>query len=121
MTTNPLAEAPSSPDLAKLEFSTNWNKKLDCNSYTTLRLANPARYYCGRQFSVYLDGKYIHKAEVTDVKTLTISQINEWIARLDTGYSRQDCMTLIQKMYSRQPIDWEVQPLNLVLLRKLES
>ena len=120
MTADQLPDSHLSPDLAKLEFSYNWNKKLDCSSYTTLRLANAGKYRVGRKFGVYLNGKRIHDAEVIDVKTLTLDKISEWIARLDTGYARAECIELIQKMYKNQAIQWETQALNLILLRKLE-
>ncbi|MCK8495856.1 hypothetical protein M0L20_28580 [Spirosoma sp. RP8] len=120
MTADQLPQSPKIPDLPRLEFSYNWNKKLDCHSYTTLRLANPERYAIGRQFGIYLNGKHWHDAEVLDVKTLTLDQLNEWIARLDTGYSLDQCREIIQTMYKNRSVNWETQPLNWILLCKLD-
>ena len=119
-TADQITPATRQHDLAKLEFSYNWNKKLDCISYTTLRLANLNKYQIGRKFGVYLNGKYHHDAEIIDVKSVGLDQINEWIARLDTGYSREKCIDIIQKMYKGKPINWEIQKLNWVLFRKLD-
>lgn len=105
--------------LGKLEYATNWNGKLDCTSYTTLRLANSSKSK-GRKFAIYLKGKRIHDAEIVDIKTISIDQINEWIARLDTGYSREKCISVIKTMYKNKPVDWSQQKLNWILFRKLD-
>ncbi|QJW92491.1 hypothetical protein HNV11_23760 (plasmid) [Spirosoma taeanense] len=107
------------PGLGKLEYSFNWNNKLDCLHYTTMRLENPGKYQVGRKFGVYLNGKHIHDAQVIEVKSLTINQITEWSARLDTGLSKAKCIDLLKTMYKNKQIDWTTQKLNWVLLEKL--
>ncbi|MBF7091118.1 hypothetical protein IUY40_06160 [Flavobacterium sp. ALJ2] len=39
--------------MEKLEFSTNWNNKLDCKCFTTIRIFNPAKHFRGNQFEVF--------------------------------------------------------------------
>lgn len=56
-------------------------------------------------------------AKVIDVKFMTLDKVNEWIARLDTGYSAKECREMIKTMYKNVPlIDWKTQELVYVLL-----
>ena len=100
-----------------LPFSHNWNGKLFCDCFTTFRL-NSAKYYVGNEFNVLLNktqdfGIY----EVIEKKTLKINQVNEWIARIDTGYSLKDFREIISKMYSNS-LNVEDANFCLLLLKK---
>ena len=100
-----------------LDFSYNWNSKLRCRNFTTLRLRNDGKYHKGARFEVSMQGYPKGKAKVVDVKIIKLDQINEWIARLDTGYSAQETKDIIKKMYKDKPcINWETQELLYVLL-----
>ncbi len=101
----------------KLDFSYNWNNKLRCRCFTTLRLRNDEKYHKGARFEVSMQGYARGQAKVIDVKYLKLEQISEWIARLDTGYSAKECKEMIKQMYKNVPlIDWKKQELAYVLL-----
>lgn len=104
------------------EFHYNWNNKLDCKAFTTLRLYVQSKYIVGeRRFIVLNQGKKkIDKgtAIVVKIKPLFLHQINEFIARIDTGYSKEECIDIIKKMYKNKNINWEKQQLALILLVK---
>ncbi|HMN89784.1 MAG TPA: hypothetical protein PKD70_11205 [Saprospiraceae bacterium] len=86
-----------------LRFSYNWNKKLNCNCFTTLRLAGS--WQEGDTVSVVLKDGSIYKelgeAYIIGVKTFYCNSINEYIARLDTGYSAAKCKEIIRRMYKK--------------------
>ncbi len=87
-----------------LRFSYNWNKKLDCNCFTTLRLHDAAKYQPGKVYNVYLEEKgkeqkYLGQAECITVLTLQKSDITEMQARLDTGYSAAETRKILDRMY----------------------
>lgn len=103
--------------MQKLEFSYNWNKKLDCKAFTTIRLYNPDRYFVGQQFELTLKGIVIGKAKVVAVKSFLLSKLTEYMAYIDTGYSLEECMGIIRRMYPQ--VDLETQPFHFVLLLKL--
>lgn len=42
-------------ELPTIDFSYNWNGKLNCNSFTTIRLANPNKYQIGLDYLVKLN------------------------------------------------------------------
>ena len=98
-----------------LDFSYNWNNKLDCQSFTTFRLHNPQRYAIGKTFDIYLKNKFVRQAQIIALKTLTLSQVNEFIARLDSGYDLEQFRLLVRTMYKKTP-DLDKQPFDLLLL-----
>ena len=100
-----------------LDFSTNWNGKLNCTAFSTLRLRDDRKYYVGAKKIVRL--KEVHKgmATVVSISYFTIDKINEAIARLDTGYSAEECRKIIMSMYKNRPtIDWFSQQLAFCVL-----
>lgn len=86
-----------------LKFSYNWNNKLECNAFTTLRM--PDNWNVGDTVSIFLaKGKeWIYKGDglILEKKTFYRDSINEYVARLDTGYSATKCKDLLTKMYKR--------------------
>lgn len=107
----------SSKELKVLNFNYNWNTKLRCRNFTTIRLRNDAKYFKGARFSITLQNYQKGMAKVIDVKFMTLDKVNEWIARLDTGYSAKECREMIKTMYKNAPlIDWKTQELVYVLL-----
>ena len=99
----------------EIKFSTNWNNKLDCNYFTTLRLSD--RFKVGGKYPVLLKKKQIGTGEIMAKKYLKLNQINDYIAGLDTGYNAQNCKEILKTMYKNKLIDWKTQTLVLYLIR----
>lgn len=94
----------SDPSKVRLEFSYNWNNKLSCPAFTTLRLHNPKRYYNGAVFEIILKGKKSEEfsqgiAEVRCIRTIPKGSISDFMSYIDTGYSRDECMSILSRMY----------------------
>jgi len=110
-----------------LNFHTNWNGKLTNGAFTTIRMWNPSRYAPGVIFDIRLTDKDGHvkinygEAAVVDIRKIKIHQINEFIARLDTGYSAEETRNILKTMYKNKTIDWTNQDLALVLLIKVKN
>jgi hypothetical protein len=108
-----------------LKFGHNWNGKLQNTAFTTIRLFNPMKYQPGVVFSIILekDGKTMARygeASIAEIRKIRLDQINEFIARLDTGYSAEECKDMLKTMYKNKNIDWKYQELALVLLVKIK-
>lgn len=105
----------STKELQYLDFSHNWNGKLGCNTYTTIRLSNPGKYHPGARFVIRLNKKPLHTAQVVAVRQITPFDINDWIAYLDTGYDAQETRNILMRMYKtlNMKLDW-------ILLRALK-
>jgi hypothetical protein len=99
-------------------FSTNWNNKLNNESFTTLRL-NSDKFEVGKTYKVVFKG-HLKDVLVIDKKILLLENISEWIALIDTGHSRQECINIIKRMYSKYDIDWTTKKLQLLLLKTVK-
>lgn len=103
--------------IERIEFTTNWNGKLNCNSFTTMRLHNPVKYCVGAIKQIYLQGVWKGNAKIIEVRRIYLREINRFIAKLDTGLSPEDCRQLFRTMYKNRPgINWETQLIDLCLL-----
>ncbi|OAE94002.1 hypothetical protein [Flavobacterium psychrophilum] len=104
--------------MEKLEFSTNWNNKLDCKCFTTIRIYNPTKHFNGNKFEVFLQKKYKAKVEVIALSLIKLNQLSDYVCYLDTGYSKEETIEILKKMYPR--IDFKNQHLTILLLKKIE-
>lgn len=94
---------PAPKQRINLKFSNNWNNKLDCLCFTTIRLWQPERLFTGQKVHVFLadKDKWIDKGTgiIIDVKSLRMEQINTFIANIDTGYDVENTKKIIARMY----------------------
>lgn len=103
--------------MQQITFSYNWNNKLNCNAFTTLRPFNPNKYKLGEQYELLLKNAPIGVYRIAALHTLDINQINTTIALIDTGYLPEQCKEVIRKMYKLQPN--QAFKLNLITLVKI--
>lgn len=97
-----------------INFSYNWNNKLHCKAFTTIRLRNVNKYQIGKEYNILLKKQLLKSAVIEDIKTIYFNQINEFIARVDTGYSAFETKNILKKMYSK--VNLEKQPFSFILL-----
>lgn len=86
--------------MSVIKFTTNWNNKLSCSAFTSLRLHNPTKFIVGREFSVMLNGRKMGTATLVTKYTLRVNQLNNYICYLDTGYNLQQTIGILEKMHS---------------------
>lgn len=101
----------------KINFSYNWNNKLDCKAFTTIRVFNPLIHEPGQQVLVMFNDKFKFAAEIIEVKKFKIKDTSEFVARLDTGYTKEICIDIISKMYKNRNPD-ELMFALILLARK---
>ncbi len=102
----------------KIYFSQNWNGKLDCNFFTTLRLQNDNKYIVGESYEIVVKKVPFCVAKIVEVRYILLDDINDWVARLDTGYNADNCKVLLRTMYKHKNIDWRTQKLAYLMLEK---
>lgn len=87
-----------------LEFSSNWNGKLQCQIFHTLRRSS--RFDVGDKAEVHLNGKLLGVAEcISKERYANASSIPETICYLDTGYSKPETITILGRMYKTEDPD----------------
>jgi hypothetical protein len=104
--------------LTPLEFSTNWNNKLECNCFTTIRIFNQTKHFRGNHFEVYLQKKSRFEAVVLGITMTKLDDLNDYVCYLDTGYNKAETIAIFRKMYPR--IDFNNQKICIILLKKIE-
>jgi hypothetical protein len=104
--------------MEKLDFSANWNNKLDCKCFSTIRIYNQAKHFKGNQFDVFLNKKYKNKVIVLGTIITKLNELSDYICYLDTGYSREETIAILQKMFPR--IDFKTQKICILLLKKVD-
>ena len=102
-----------------VKFSYNWNKKLDCHAFTTIRLYNPQKHFKGQAVRILLNDKYLTDGFIYDVSVFKIDQLNDFMAYVDTGYSAEEAKKILYKMYSK--VDFKTQKLAMILIVKEEK
>lgn len=88
-----------------LNFTCNYNNKLQCPVFSSLRMRNDRKYKQGHHYSILLKDQlqgiatciYIRHFELLDLPTAT--------AFLDTGYNKEDTIEMIKKMYKHKNIN----------------
>jgi hypothetical protein len=83
----------------RLTFSYNWNNKLQNKAFTTIRKAIPEHYPLDKVFDVYLKNEFIKQVRVEDTKLCLLSKLPSYTCFLDTGYCREETISMFKKMH----------------------
>jgi len=95
--------------MATITFSYNWNNKLNCNFFTTIRKPNKL-YIKGCQYlitysktqapgAVKNPATPLFIAQLLHVQDMSLADIPESWCMLDFGYSKAEFIEIISKMY----------------------
>ncbi len=83
-------------------FSTNWNNKLNCKLYSSLRMSD--RYNVGDKGIISFKQQPIHIGQIIAKNSIRLdapeSKYLDSIAYLDTGYDWKATLEILKKMYS---------------------
>ena len=85
-----------------VKFSHNWNNKLNCNVFTTIRkyTDNKADYYgCNvdGEFAIDLNGVIVGTAILVSVRLETLYKIPAEVIMVDSGLDREKAYDLFEK------------------------
>ncbi len=109
-----------------ITFSYNWNKKLSCNCFTSLRLYNPVRFFPGAIFEIILqegktEPKRICNAKIMFCHKIKISDLSETQCYLDTGYGKSETTAILKRMYKNKGIDIFNADFHHILFKRLSE
>lgn len=102
----------------RLDYSTNWNNKLDSPIHTTIRLSG--RFRVGDVIAEFLNNEFKGHVKVIDKKRILLDSLNDWVAGIDTGYTRDETIKLVKTMYKNKGVDFATTPVYLYLLKRTE-
>lgn len=103
--------------MTKITFQQNFNKKLYCRYFTTIRLDRPD-LQPGTKLQVWLNGRYLYPAELIQKKSCFLNELPQITACLDTGMSLPETIQLIQSLYPG--IDFRNTKVAILMLENLD-
>lgn len=83
-----------------LKFSKNWNSKLDCKAFSTIRMYDGTALKVNSVIEIMLNGKLVKHAAVKYLEVIPIDAIDTRTAFIDTGLSAVECIDLLRSIYS---------------------
>lgn len=120
-------ELGNSLKLPTIHFSYNWNNKLNCKSFSTVRIWNPDKYELLDIYQITLKVS-AKQPEVLKgfcrlqaINKFYLSQVTPGISFLDANLSRIDFHDLILKMYKNKNIDFKRTYLCFLVLQYLPA
>lgn len=83
-----------------IDFELNWNGKLYCNAFSTIRLMNEDKYQLNQSYQLTLN-KTIDQGTATLIylKHFTLKNITEAMALIDTGYSSAEAIQIFKSIH----------------------
>ena len=99
-----------------LKFSYNWNHKLDCDAFSTIRLYNPFKHILGNHCRIYLNNEDRGTGKLVAVHRFLLINLTASMSFIDTGYSVEECRNIFIKMYPK--VNFETQQLCFMVVKK---
>ena len=107
-----------------IRFQRNWNNKLSCNYFTTIRLPRD-NYKVDNTLKLMLQENGIYRdmgyVKIIEVKPIRPYQINDWMAFLDAGMSADKLREMFYFMYKDKVDDFEKTELVYMILEKVKN
>lgn len=103
-----------------IEFSENWNRKLSCHFFTTIRLKNDKKFVLGQQYKIFLKGEYVITANLLQKIDCHLKQLPPVTCYLDTGYGKQETVEMLKKMYKNKVANFDTQLFTVLLLENID-
>jgi hypothetical protein len=106
----------------RIEFSKNWNNKLLCDVFSTIR-PSYKKYDVDEVFDIRIGERFFCYAKVLKSENITLKEIIFSGAHLvDTGLNGKDFFGLMSNMYSKKP--WwkgEDTEMKIIFLEKIQQ
>lgn len=109
-----------------LSFSHNWNLKLNCRSFSTVRVENPKKYRLNEEYRVLLKQTGTRPpidmgiAVLRHISHFYLFDVNPGISLLDANLNREDFIKLVLTMYKNAGIDFNKQRMSFLVFQYLQ-
>ena len=89
----------------KLTFDQNWNNKLNCKAFTTIRLHSMTKNRVGEKYYIYLNDKWIGIAEMIEVETILGSQLDNRTWYINSGNGVKATVDFLRQVRGVKDVD----------------
>lgn len=84
-----------------LKFTSNFNSKLNCRAFTTIRPRNDKKFILNHIYDIELKGNIIYTAQIISINHFMLLSLTDSMAYLDCGYNKNDTIKMIEKIYMK--------------------
>lgn len=116
---NTSSTSENSPILETIKFSNNWNQKLWCHYFTTIRITG--KYEVGQQVNIELNEKHLYTAKIIDKKEFLLEKMNDWMALMDMALPAEKGVQMLKTMYKKYNVNLDKKPFFYYLIERLEK
>lgn len=109
--------------MKRINFSKNWNNKLDCEFFTTVRpVEGKSEYTPGETVEICIDHKLFSKAVVWVDYITRIKNVNTIVSHIDAGLSPEKFYELIKEIYGNESF-WKDKDtyVHMLLLKRVDE
>lgn len=109
-----------------ISFTHNWNNKLYCRSFSTVRIENPIKYRLNQEYRIFLNqvkGKPpIDRgiATLIHIEYFNLFDVNPAICYLDANLNKETFIKLVLTMYKNSGIDFNKKRMSFLVLQFLK-
>lgn len=101
--------------MKKLNYQKDFNNKLSCQYYTSIRLESNG-LAVGDQVEAYVKKKKHHDAIVIDCRNVFLDSLNDFVTYLDAGCSAEEFKKIMVEFYPET--DFKKERVSLLLFKK---
>ena len=108
-----------------IKFSYNWNNKLECKSFSTVRISNENKYRLLAIYQIVMTNKKgeiikdFGLARLQSITSFLLDNVSPAMAFLDSNLSKIDFIGLVSTMYKNKNINFKTKPLYFLVLQYL--
>ncbi|MGZ3999590.1 MAG: hypothetical protein ACXVIY_03130 [Mucilaginibacter sp.] len=101
-----------------ITFSWNWNAKLFCKCFTTIRIHNPGKYVIGRSYDIRLNDHDMGTGIIRTISQFRLDQFNDNMALIDMGMPAAKAKATLLTMYKNKNFNWDTQLFDFILIEQ---
>lgn len=108
--------------MREIKFSNNWNKKLNCDYFTTIRIYTKEKfdYYYGlyenkEEVVISIKEEEICSAKIVDINVKMLKDIPDFTCITDIGADRITFDTIMDSIYRKKP-EWNHNFTRMIIL-----
>ncbi len=108
-----------------VSFTHNWNQKLNCRSFSTVRIENPIKYRLNQEYRIYLKQTGLKQpidkgvAILKHIEYFNLYEVNEAVCYLDANLNRDTFIKLVLTMYKNSGVDFRVKRMAFMIFQYL--
>ena len=82
-----------------INFNENYNNKLNCKFFTTVRLLNYEKYKTGWAYNIWLKGNFYRTVQCVEIRVIDYSNFDRFLMMLDLGLTLAESKAKLIELY----------------------